>query len=81
MGGINLSQGVVDTEVPKIVRKAVQKAIDDGINIYTRCDGLKELSKAIAFKEKTFFGESLARFCFAKKDEVLDEACDRLSKL
>jgi len=26
-------------------------------------------------------GEDLARFCFAKKDEILDEACQRLEKL
>jgi len=56
VGGINLSQGVVDTEVPKIVREAAQKAIDDGINTYTRYDGLKELREAVAFKEKTFSG-------------------------
>ncbi|HOO46542.1 MAG TPA: aminotransferase class I/II-fold pyridoxal phosphate-dependent enzyme, partial [Deltaproteobacteria bacterium] len=34
---------------------------------------------------KAFFnngaGENLARFCFAKHDEVLDEACGRLSGL
>ena len=28
---------------------------------------------------RTTGGEDLARFCFAKKDEVLHEACARLS--
>lgn len=27
------------------------------------------------------FGENLVRFCFAKSDEVIDEACERLRKL
>ncbi len=26
-------------------------------------------------------GENLGRFCFAKEDDVLDEACRRLEKL
>jgi aminotransferase len=26
-------------------------------------------------------GEKLARFCFAKDDVILDEACERLAKL
>ena len=48
--GINLSQGVCDTEVPLSVRIGAQKAIEDGINSYTRYDGLEELRKAIAKK-------------------------------
>jgi aminotransferase len=50
VGGINLSQGVCDTEVPHAVRQAAQRAIDDGFNIYTRYDGLKELRGALARK-------------------------------
>jgi aminotransferase len=50
VGGINLSQGVCDTEVPLAVRRAAQRAIDDGVNIYTRYDGLKELRAALAHK-------------------------------
>lgn len=50
VGGINLSQGVCDTEVPRAVRRAAQQAIDDGFNIYTRYDGLKELRAALARK-------------------------------
>lgn len=56
VGGINLSQGVCDTEVPRAVRLGAQSAIDEGINIYTRYDGLEELRKAIAAKQKIFTG-------------------------
>lgn len=54
--GINLSQGVCDTEVPLLVRRGAQAAIDEGINSYTRFDGLSELRKAIAAKQKRFTG-------------------------
>jgi len=56
VGGINLSQGVCDTEVPLIVRRAAQEAMDKGINTYTRYDGLDELRQAIATKQKAFTG-------------------------
>jgi aminotransferase len=49
-GGINLAQGVCDMEVPVEVRRAAQKAIDDGMNSYTRYDGIAELRRAIARK-------------------------------
>jgi aminotransferase len=48
VSGINLSQGVCDTPVPELVRRAAQAAIDEGVNIYTRYDGLPELRRAIA---------------------------------
>jgi aminotransferase len=54
--GINLSQGVCDTEVPQPVRVGAQKAIDNGINSYTRYDGLAELREAIAKKMKEYNG-------------------------
>jgi len=54
--GINLSQGVCDTEVPLPVRRGAQKAVEDGINSYTRYDGLAELRKAIAKKMREFNG-------------------------
>jgi len=57
VGGINLSQGVCDLEVPLEVRKGAQKAIDDGFNIYTRYDGLDELREAIAKKHEMFTGQ------------------------
>jgi aminotransferase len=50
VGGLNLSQGVCDTEVPLAVRRAAQSAIDEGYNIYTRFDGLAELRNALAKK-------------------------------
>ncbi|HYF52455.1 MAG TPA: pyridoxal phosphate-dependent aminotransferase, partial [Planctomycetota bacterium] len=50
VGGINLSQGVCDTEVPVEVRRAAQAAIDEGFNIYTRYDGLKELRASLSRK-------------------------------
>src|SRR5579872_6914929 len=50
VGGINLAQGVCDTEVPSLVSRAAQKAIDLGFNSYTRYDGLSELREAIARK-------------------------------
>ena len=56
VGGINLSQGVCDTEVPLVVRQGAQEAMDRGVNTYTRYDGLEELRKAIADKQKRFTG-------------------------
>jgi aminotransferase len=56
MGGINLSQGVCDTEVPLIVRQAAQEAMDQGVNIYTHYSGLLELREAIAIKQRKFGG-------------------------
>ena len=55
-GGLNLSQGVCDLEVPPIVVKGAKQAIDDGINSYTRYDGLNELRQAIAQRQKIFTG-------------------------
>jgi aminotransferase len=56
VGGINLSQGVCDTEVPRVVRDGAKAAIDSGMNIYTRYDGIDELRAAIAKKQKRFTG-------------------------
>lgn len=54
--GINLAQGVCDTEVPEVVRTGAKQAIDGGINSYTRSDGLKEIRDAIAAKMSRFNG-------------------------
>jgi len=54
VGGVNLSQGVCDTEVPLPVRQAAQKAMDDGANSYTRYDGRAELREAIARKMSSY---------------------------
>jgi aminotransferase len=56
VGGINLSQGVCDTEVPLVVRQGAQEAMDQGVNTYTRFDGREELRQAIADKQKRFTG-------------------------
>lgn len=54
--GINLAQGVCDTEVPEAVREGAKRAIDGGINSYTRADGLAEIRNAIAEKMRGFNG-------------------------
>ena len=54
--GINLAQGVCDTEVPEIVRAGARQAIDAGLNSYTRCDGIAELRQAVAGKMREFNG-------------------------
>ncbi|MGQ9524963.1 MAG: pyridoxal phosphate-dependent aminotransferase, partial [Armatimonadota bacterium] len=56
VSGINLAQGVCDTEVPLPVRRGAQEAIDLGINSYTRYDGLQELREAIARKMERYNG-------------------------
>ncbi len=56
MGGVNLSQGVCDTEVPDVVMAEAARAMRQGYNIYTRYDGLPELRQAIAAKMARFGG-------------------------
>ena len=51
IGGINLAQGICDTPVPAVVEAAAKQAIDEGNNIYTRCDGIDRLRQAIAEKQ------------------------------
>ena len=50
VGGVNLAQGVCDTEVPAVVRQAAEAAIEAGYNQYTRADGIAILREAIATK-------------------------------
>ena len=50
VGGVNLAQGVCDTEVPAVVLEAAKTAMDEGHNIYTRMDGIARLRRAIAEK-------------------------------
>ncbi|MCA1560178.1 MAG: aminotransferase class I/II-fold pyridoxal phosphate-dependent enzyme [Acidobacteria bacterium] len=50
VGGINLSQGVCNTEVPACVRRAARAAIDEGWNTYTRQEGVARLREAISRK-------------------------------
>jgi aminotransferase len=56
VGGVNLAQGVCDTEVPQIVAEGAIRAIRDGFNIYTRLDGIARLRKAIAEKASRTLG-------------------------
>jgi len=56
VGGINLAQGVCDVGVPLPVTMGARKAMEDGINCYTRYDGLAELRQAIARKLKDYNG-------------------------
>ncbi len=48
IGGINLAQGVCDTDVPPVVAEDAIAAIRRGDNIYTRMDGIARLRHAIA---------------------------------
>jgi aminotransferase len=50
VNGINLAQGVCDTEVPRPVAARAVEAIAQGHNIYTRLDGIAPLRQAIAGK-------------------------------
>jgi aminotransferase len=50
LGGVNLAQGVCDTEVPLLVAERAIDAIREGRNIYTRLDGIAPLREAIARK-------------------------------
>jgi len=50
VGGINLAQGVCDTDVPEPVAAEVARAVRSGCNSYTRHDGTARLRKALAMK-------------------------------
>lgn len=50
LGGVNLAQGVCDTELPAPVEQRAIEAIREGYNIYTRLDGIAPLREAIARK-------------------------------
>jgi aminotransferase len=58
-GGINMAQGVCDTDPPHPVVEAAIEAIRSGQNIYTRLDGIAPLREAIAQKLASFNGLSL----------------------
>ena len=53
-GGINMAQGVCDTDPPHPVVEAAIAAIRSGHNIYTRMDGIAPLREAIAQKFASF---------------------------
>jgi aminotransferase len=50
VGGINLAQGICDTDLPDSVANQAIEAIRTGQNIYTRLDGIAPLRQAIAAK-------------------------------
>ncbi len=52
--GINLAQGVCDTGVPPVVVDAAKQAMEQGLNAYTRYDGLAELRQALAKRMGVF---------------------------
>jgi len=54
VNGINMAQGVCDTDPPHPVVESAIDAIRDGQNIYTRLDGITPLREAIAQKLATF---------------------------
>lgn len=57
--GLNLSQGVCDTETPDIVLQSAKNAIDHGYNSYTQSIGITALRNAIALKEHQLKGVDL----------------------
>lgn len=59
VGGVNLAQGVCDTEVPEPVTQCAIEAIAAGHNIYTRMDGIASLRQAIAKKLEQHNGISV----------------------
>jgi len=59
VSGINLSQGVCDTELPEPVRLGAAAAMLEGTNTYTRYDGLGPLREAIAQKVLRDTGASI----------------------
>jgi len=54
VGGINMSQGICDMELPLPVRLGASDAMILGENHYTRYDGLEPLRKAIAGKMESY---------------------------
>lgn len=54
--GINMAQGVCDTPAPDLVIRAAQRALETGMNTYTRFDGLSELREALAAKLADYNG-------------------------
>jgi len=56
IGGVNLAQGICDTDVPAPVSEGAIAAIHAGHNIYTRLDGIARLRQAIAAKVRGFNG-------------------------
>ncbi|ERP30896.1 pyridoxal phosphate-dependent aminotransferase [Chitinivibrio alkaliphilus] len=58
-GGINLAQGVCDTETPSCIIQGAEDALRSGKNSYTNHRGIAELRHAIAEKERREKGLTL----------------------
>lgn len=56
VGGVNMAQGVCDTDLPPLVGEAAAAAIAAGKNTYTRQDGIAMLREAIAAKLAAYNG-------------------------
>ena len=56
IGGVNLAQGVCDTELPPPAAQGAIDAINGGLNTYTRLDGIAPLREAIAAKLAAYNG-------------------------
>ncbi len=56
VGGINLAQGICDTELPLPVANGAIDAIHAGHNIYTRLDGIATLRHSISEKLQQYNG-------------------------
>jgi aminotransferase len=56
VGGINLAQGICDTDLPAPVAAGAVEAIGTGHNIYTRLDGIAPLREGIAAKLAEYNG-------------------------
>lgn len=59
VGGVNLSQGVCDLEVPEAVRNGAHEAIEAGHNSYSRHDGTGALRAALATKYTRLIGREI----------------------
>jgi len=57
--GVNLAQGVCDTPVPEKVIAGAKLGMDEGVNAYTRYDGIAPLRRAVAGKMKSLYGLSV----------------------
>jgi aminotransferase len=69
--GVNLAQGICDTEVPEPVREGARQAIDRGINSYTRAEGLAPIRQAIAEKMRRFNGIE----CDPETEVIVNSGC------
>lgn len=59
VGGVNLAQGVCDTDPPEIVVLEAKAAIDAGRNQYTRMEGILRLREAVAKEVSSRHGVSV----------------------